>query len=951
MMYGRFGRSVRPARKFVAVVLSGGLGTTLALVAPSLAAAGYAANASMVDAAEPLQRTDAASASALARQTGRDVEVLSLRTEYEEHYARPDGNFSLISYASPVRVRQGDGWVPLDPTLRRAEGQVVPAATLSDLRFSDGGSGPLATIGKDGRQVAVWWPQPLPTPTISGDTATYANVFPGVDLQMRARDDGYSQVLVVHTRDAAKNPALQSITQRTSGVGLTLRQGMDGSVAAVDGSGTPAFISPASFMWDSSGPEEQGTCGEPAADRQTPIPVRVTDATLTIVPDAAMLTSPETVFPVCIDPSFSGATDKWTHVFKAAPNTSYWGNFRSGMRVGREWEGGSSDIWRTFVRINIGGIVGTGAQILSASFFSRLDHSASCSPTSIELWHTGFVSPNDPPTTWNNSAGSWSSYLAVAAGNANETGGCGELQGDMTMEWGGNNLRNSLQGMANGSFGIMTFGMRVPAAYEGDDSKWKIFYPADSATTSQKTYLSVVYNHPPNVPTGQKLLTSCASFCASPTAVVRSGQPTIEALVTDRNGDAMRVEYEVYNDAQTSRVAFSGTTVSNAGNNTAPDWTITPALSDSRYHWRVRACDAFHCGGFSGWFTFTVDTQPPPAPQVNSTFYRPKSTGTWNGGVGVPGVFTFDPVGSTDVYAYEWRWLDGAVSSVPATGVTPVSVSLPPPGDLEQVLQVRTADQAGNVNTSGWVSYAFYVKPATVDKGYWKFDEGSGSTAAAADGGTEYTGVLTGGATWATGINGSAASLDGTDDYVLMPTVLDTANVAGFSVSAWVYLTDTSAFRTAIAQDGVNDEIFRLYFKPDANGGAGGWCFSLRGSDDPAGDIHVNCSSYPVRTHTWVYLVGVYDPNGGAPKLRLYVDGGPNNGEPVPGTLTVINAPAAWASTGSFNVGRSRNGASGWNEYWQGRVDEVRAYQRVLPEVEVRQTFQSCLYATCPPIS
>src|SRR5690606_35570555 len=143
-------------------------------------------------------------------------------------------------------------------------------------------------------------------------------------------------------------------------------------------------------------------------------------------------------------------------------------------------------------------------------------------------------------------------------------------------------------------------------------------------------------------------------------------------------------------------------------------------------------------------------------------------TGTWNGGVGQPRVFHFGPAGADDVVTYQWRWNGEAqVHSADVPKGSSHTLVLAPPGDLEQLLEVRTVDHAGS--TSPWQAYPFYVKPQPADAGYWKFDDGGGTVAASAVGGPELAGQLRVGAAWApSGINpddpqasGTAVLLDG----------------------------------------------------------------------------------------------------------------------------------------------------------------------------------------------
>ena len=142
-----------------------------------------------------------------ARSTGSQVEVGALRGESREVYAQPDGTFEAVEHLRPVRTRQDGKWVDIDTALRkRADGTVSPAAAAVGLAFSGGGTGPMATMVKAGRKLSFSWPGTLPAPALSGATATYTDVIAGVDLQLNADADGFSDVLVVKTRQAATGP-------------------------------------------------------------------------------------------------------------------------------------------------------------------------------------------------------------------------------------------------------------------------------------------------------------------------------------------------------------------------------------------------------------------------------------------------------------------------------------------------------------------------------------------------------------------------------------------------------------------------------------------------------------------------------------------------------------------------------------------------------------------------
>ncbi|MFE3325827.1 hypothetical protein [Streptomyces sp. NPDC059176] len=102
--------------------------------------------------------------------------------------------------------------MPTDPTLVLAsDGRVKPKASTVAVSLSGGGSGPLLSGVKDGRTLALTWPKPLPAPTLAENVATYAEVLPGVDMQLKVEVEGFSQLLVIKTPEAASNPDLASL--------------------------------------------------------------------------------------------------------------------------------------------------------------------------------------------------------------------------------------------------------------------------------------------------------------------------------------------------------------------------------------------------------------------------------------------------------------------------------------------------------------------------------------------------------------------------------------------------------------------------------------------------------------------------------------------------------------------------------------------------------------------
>ena len=144
--------------------------------------------------------------------------------------------------------------------------------------------------------------------------------------------------------------------------------------------------------------------------------------------------------------------------------------------------------------------------------------------------------------------------------------------------------------------------------------------------------------------------------------------------------------------------------------------------------------------------------------------------------------------------------------------------------------------------------------------------------------------------------------------------VLNTAAGGSFTVAAWVYLTSTKSFATAVSQDGkVNSGFYLQYSVMDKR-----WAFA-RVAHDTAGSpgIRALSTSAPM-TNRWTHLVGVYNAASG--RLSLYVDGR------AQGTAT---DSTPFASSGDLAIGRALF-SSQQTDWFPGQIKDVEAFSQAL---------------------
>ncbi len=256
--------------------------------------------------------------------------------------------------------------------------------------------------------------------------------------------------------------------------------------------------------------------------------------------------------------------------------------------------------------------------------------------------------------------------------------------------------------------------------------------------------------------------------------------------------------------------------------------------------------------------------------------------------------------GLEDLAGLAGRWLDADCPDTPACGGADLS------GDaIVDLLDLQVASR-------NWLA----------DEGlklHFKFDETAGGIAGDSSV-FNRTGLLAGDPAWSAGIAGGALTFDGAEDAV---EVLDYKGISGSAsrtCAAWIR---TSALNEAILTYGDFIPGGRWLFLLDANGRLQ---LGISG-----GNI---ISTQMVADGTWHHVAAVLDaPEGDQAtvgNLKLYIDG-----QPAPGTYTNSSQGIDTASNFPVRVGVMQHSGDVLQLFFNGRLDEVRLYDRALTDQEI----------------
>jgi concanavalin A-like lectin/glucanase superfamily protein len=858
-------------------------------------------------------------ATAAARESGKSVRVADLTDETTEVRAEPDGSFTWTQHQRPVRVKQAGQWADVDTTLvKRPDGTVGPKVAAIDLTLSGGGSATaLVKVAEEGTEVGLGWPSALPEPRLSGSTATYPEVFPGVDLRVVAEVEGFSQLLVVKTPEAARNPELKKITFDTRVGGPEVRMTPNG--LQVGDAPQTVFKGTASRMWDSSGAVTERDRVEGTAEgvRTATMGVGLTGSALAIEPDQGFLASPDTKYPVYLDPEY-GCTScgKAHHVvvqsgaFSDAHNYDRTDDKLSDLKAGWVCDGGCF-ISRTYLEMSTGGLA--GRIIKSAYLHVDVISSYECgnaTPTNL-FWANGI----NPDTTWANQPG-WGQWLS----SGNVTNNAGHCPGGSGMDL---EAATAVKEAARIGAGAVTFALA--GDHEGDTTSWRRFDLNPS--------LVVRYNSLPNPPAdlgiqgwGPNAGDALPCRIGANRSFVATRTPRLRARVSDPDGAILDAAFRVLRGtADNYTWDQTETYVGNVPSGSFAEVTVPAGKipTDGIYTWHLWSGD-YEVSSWSPNCEMEVDTVAPGTPAVSSPDYP---AGQDAGGVGKGGSFQFaSPTGTSDIAYYLYSFTvqggdDPQTRVNPAQLNGPVSVSWTPTVSGPQTLSVRSVDRAGNQSAINRypIDVSDYQVGVSGKVARWSFEDSLADTSGAKS--LTYAGPPPPGGFFGPGQEGRGAVMDAQikETYQAKDALLRTDN--SFTVSAWAKLASVDQDAVVLSQDGTHQSGFKVLY----DRAAGKWSFELPDKDSADNTVVRRAvASQAPALGEWTHLTGVYD--AAAKKLRIYVNG------VLGGEAAQTTAP--WNAAGLFVIGASKT-TTARAQHFTGTVDTVRVHQRALTAAEI----------------
>ena len=407
-----------------------------------------------------------------------------------------------------------------------------------------------------------------------------------------------------------------------------------------------------------------------------------------------------------------------------------------------------------------------------------------------------------------------------------------------------------------------------------------------------------------NTPAGQPAPTDTTPPSA-PGNLTATGQLGGVRLNWSASTDNVGVtEYRVHRSTTTGFTPSAANLVASVAGSTT---TYTDSgLAAGTYHYVVVAADAAGNTASSAQASGTAlaDTTAPTVSLTSPT-----------AGATVSGVVSVAATASDDVGVQSVQFkLDGANLGAPDT-TAPYSFSWDTrtTSTAPHSLTAVAVDAAGNQTTSTAVSVSVNNPTGTAGLvAAYGFEEASGTTTADQTG-LGHTGTLSGPTRSTLGKFGRALSFDGVNDWVTVADANDLDVTTTMTVEAWVFpTTSNNVWRTAVAKELGSGLSYAMM----ARSSAGGRPYGVISTPNE----QLAQGSAALAVNTWSHLSATYDGSA----LRLYVNGTLVATTPAIGSIAISGSPLRFG------------GNSGLGEWFQGRLDDIRIYNRTLSASEIQ---------------
>ena len=211
--------------------------------------------------------------------------------------------------------------------------------------------------------------------------------------------------------------------------------------------------------------------------------------------------------------------------------------------------------------------------------------------------------------------------------------------------------------------------------------------------------------------------------------------------------------------------------------------------------------------------------------------------------------------------------------------------------------------------------------------GLWTMDGGDFGAAVYDGSGNNNIGYVYNNATTSVktiGKLGQAVVLDGTNDYVDVGSAAVLDNLTTMTVCAWVFTTGYDAG----GYNGIVDK---------SSNGSNGWGLYLLNSPgfgflSSTGEGKENFDIGSLHLNTWNHLCGTSDGTDAPAGVALYLNGTVVTGSG--GDLGTFNDASFTVKIGAIGSGGSQD------FYHNGKIDDVRIYNRVLSATEIKQLYR-----------